>query len=209
MSAEITADQVRAAMRAVAAALAAQAAELTELDQAVGDGDLGITASKIAETLAAYAEAAPEPDLGKLIGQAGIAVNRAAPSTMGTLTATALMRAGQAVRGKQAITLDDLAKMLTAADAGIQERGKARPGDKTLIDAVHPATDALILAAAEQATLAEAGSRVAAAARAGRDSVTPLRNNVGRASWLGERSAGKIDPGATFAVIVLEALAGG
>lgn len=204
----ISADQVRAAMRAASAALAANSAMLTELDQALGDGDLGVTAAKIAETVDEHAGNAEEADIGKLLGQTGIAINRAAPSTMGTLVATALMRAGQAVRGKTALEVADLPKMLAAADTGIQERGKAKPGDKTVLDAIHPAAEALSTALTSGASLAEAGTKMAAAARAGRDAVTPLRNSTGRASWQGERSAGKADPGATLAVVVLEALAG-
>jgi len=208
MTAGIDAARVRAAMRAAAAALAANAATLTELDQAVGDGDLGVTAAKVAATLAACAEDTAEADLGRLIGQAGVAINRAAPSTMGTLIATALMRAGQVVRGKQQAEPADLAAMLEAADAAIQARGKARPGDKTLIDAIHPAAEAFSAALAAGAALPEAAEKMVAAARAGRDRVTELPNKVGRASWLGPRSAGHIDPGATLALLVLEALAG-
>jgi dihydroxyacetone kinase len=208
MTAAIDAARVRAAMRAAAAALAANAATLTELDQAVGDGDLGVTASKVAATLAACAEDTAEADLGRLIGQAGVAINRAAPSTMGTLIATALTRAGQVVRGRQQAEPADLAAMLEAADAAIQARGKARPGDKTLIDAIHPAAEVFSAALGAGAALPEAAEKMVAAARAGRDRVTSLPNKVGRASWLGARSAGHVDPGATLAVVVLEALAG-
>jgi dihydroxyacetone kinase len=204
----ITASEVRAAMRAAAAALAANAALLTELDQALGDGDLGVTAGKIATTLAAYADEGTEADLGRLIGQAGVAINRVAPSTMGTLIATALMRAGQVVKGKQGAEPADLAAMLEAADAAIQARGKARPGDKTLIDAIHPSAEAFAAALAAGEPLPQAGKKMVEAARAGRDRVTELPNKVGRASWLGARSAGHADPGATLAAVVLEALAG-
>jgi dihydroxyacetone kinase len=207
MSKTINAGQVKAAFQRAAKALQANYDLLTELDQALGDGDLGITANKVAETLLAHVEIA-EPDLGKMLAQGGMAVNRAASSTMGTLIATALMRAGKEVRGKESLQPADLARMLQMADLGIQERGKAHLGDKTVIDVIHPASEAFAAALAEGAALTEAGARMAAAARAGRDRVTPLRNRVGRASWQGERTEGKPDPGCTLAMVVLEAIAG-
>jgi dihydroxyacetone kinase len=207
MKTTITAAEVKAAFRRAAAALRANYDLLTELDQALGDGDLGITANKVAETLLAHVEIA-EPDLGKWLAQGGMAVNRAASSTMGTLIATALMRAGKDIRGKESLVPADLARMLQMADLGIQERGKAHLGDKTVIDVIHPASEAFAAALAEGVGLAEAGARMAAAARFGRDRMTPLRNRVGRASWQGERTEGKPDPGCTMAMVVLEAIAG-
>lgn len=199
--------EVLGAMRRAAAALRANADALTALDQAVGDGDLGVTATKTGEALEAFAATTTETDLGKLLGAAGMAVNRTAPSTMGTLMATVLMRAGRAVAGKQALAPDDLARMLAAAEAGVRERGKAQLGDKTLLDVLHPAAETLAAALAEGAGLPAAGRRTLAAAREARERVTPLRNRIGRASWLGERSEGKPDPGCALAVLVLEAIA--
>jgi dihydroxyacetone kinase len=125
---------------------------------------------------------------------------------MGTLMATALMRAGKVVMGKAELSNQDLAAMLQAADQGIQERGKAKPGDKTIIDAIHPASEAFAGAIDDGASLQEAWNRAVAAAEEGRDSVTPLRSRVGRASWVGERTEGKVDPGCAMFVIVLKAL---
>ncbi|WP_207483057.1 dihydroxyacetone kinase subunit L [Arenibaculum pallidiluteum] len=198
---------VAAAMRRVAAALEARKDTLTELDQAVGDGDLGITASKAGQALAAYADQEPGEDLGKYVAQAGMAVNRVASSTMGTLLATALMRAGKAASGKAALEPGDLAAMLRAADQGIQERGKAKPGDKTVVDALHPAAEAFAAAIEAGAPLQEAARRMAEAARRGMDEVTPLRNRIGRAGWVGERTEGRVDPGCAAMVAILEALA--
>ena len=97
----------------------------------MGDGDLGITASKAAAALENYLQTPPGDDLGSYIASAGMAVNRAASSTMGTLLATALMRAGKVAKGKSELTSEDVAEMFHAADVGILERGKAKPGDKT------------------------------------------------------------------------------
>lgn len=200
--------QVRAAIARVARALATNKDRLTELDQAMGDGDLGITAGKMAAALTAYAADEPSADdVGAYLAQAGMAVNRAASSSLGTLLATAAMRAGKEVRGREEVGAAELARMLAAADAGIQERGKAKPGDKTIIDVVHPAAGVFAATVEESADLEVATSRMLEAARAGRDAVTPLRSRVGRASWVGERTEGLVDPGCEAGVVILEAIA--
>ena len=183
--------------------------QLTSLDQAMGDGDLGITLSKIGQALLAFADGTPvEGDLGKWLGKAGMAANKAGSSSFGTLLATALMRAGKAVPGKGELSPQDLAARFAAADAGVQERGKAQPGDKTVIDALHPAAEAFGQAVAAGEPLAAAGRTALVAAKAGRDAVTPLRSKIGRAGWVGERTAGQVDPGCEAFVILLSALVG-
>ena len=182
---------------------------LNELDAAMGDGDLGISASKAAPAIREYVTANPPgDDIGKFLSGLGMAVNRVASSTMGTLTATALMRAGKEAKGLSALDAETLARMLSAADAGMQERGKAQPGDKTILDALHPAAEAFASAVAGGATLADAGAAMLAAARAGRDAAVPLRSRMGRASWVGDRTAGLPDPGTVLFVHVMEALVG-
>jgi dihydroxyacetone kinase len=196
------------AMGRVCAALKTQVEHLTSLDQAVGDGDMGYTLGKIADALVGYAQATPANDLGKFLGSAGLLTNKAGPSTMGTLLATALMRAGKTVMGKAELTPADLVGMFRAAEQGIQERGKAQLGEKTILDALHPAVEAFA-AAVEAGEATEAAGRVAlAAAEAGRDAVTPLRSQIGRASWVGERTEGQVDPGCAALVVILGALAG-
>jgi dihydroxyacetone kinase len=137
-----------------------------------------------------------------------MAINRAASSTMGTLLATALMRAGKEIKGCTELDEQNLVTMLQAADTGIQERGKAKPGDKTIVDALHPAAVAFSEALGAGAGLPEAAAKMIAAAEAGRDSATPLRSRIGRASWQGERTEGQVDPGCAATVIMLKALAG-
>lgn len=204
MTARVDAAAVVAAMQRVGAELVAQEAYLTSLDQQMGDGDLGITLSKIGQALQEFAAATSvEGDIGKWLGKAGMAANRAGSSSFGTLLATALMRAGKAVAGKAELSGEDLAAMFAAADAGIQERGKAQPGDKTVVDALHPAAEAFAAAIANGQSLQEAGRAALAAAEAGRDSVTPLRSKIGRASWVGERTEGKVDAGCEAFVVML------
>lgn len=187
-------------------ALNENSAYLTELDQALGDGDTGITLGKIATALIDYIDDNPVDDVGNYLAKAGMAANKAAPSTLGTLLATALMRAGKEVKGQTELSAQDLTTMFKAADEGVQQRGKAKLDDKTIVDAIHPASLAFSEAVAEGASLKEAGLRALRAAEEGRDKVTPLRSQVGRASWVGERTEGKIDPGCAAFVILLSAI---
>lgn len=201
---------VTAALARMAAALRDNADYLTELDQKLGDGDLGITAKKAAEAIDAHiiAGATDAADLGKFVASAGMAVNRVASSTMGTLLATAAMRAGKIVKDSATLSPAQLADMLDAAAQGMRERGQAKLGDKTVLDALCPAAEAFRLALEAGQGLDEAGSRMAAAAEAGRDKVTPLRSRIGRAGWIGERTEGLVDPGCELCVLSLRALAG-
>ena len=208
MTAVYTGQAVADAMRRICVVLRNQADYLTTLDQAVGDGDLGYTLGKIAIALAEYAETAPATDLGRFLAGAGMLANKTGPSTMGTLLATALMRAGKTVMGKAELEPADLAAMLQAAEQGIEERGRARLGDKTILDALHPANEAFGAAITAGEPVAVACARALAAAKAGRDAVTPRRSQIGRASWVGERTEGRIDPGCEAFVVILAALAG-
>ena len=206
MSEIVTGEDVVAAVQRVGAELVAQEAYLTALDQQMGDGDLGITLSKIGLALQEFAATPVDGDLGKWLGKAGMAANKAGSSSFGTLLATALMRGGKAVTGKVALTGADLVAMFAAADAGVQERGKAQLSDKTVIDAMHPAAEAFAAAIGAGQSLHEAGQAALVAAEAGRDRVTPLRSKIGRASWVGERTEGKVDPGCEAFVVMLRTL---
>lgn len=205
----ISSEQVLAAIRRVSEKLVALRDELNQLDAAMGDGDLGLSMSKGGEALLGMIHDTPlreGDDIGKYLVSAGAAFNRAAPSTMGTLLATALMRMGKEAKG--AITLDPalLSRMVTAADQGIQERGKAKPGDKTIVDALHPAAKAFAEDIARGLSLEEAGAAMLAAAERGRDAAVALRSNIGRASWVGERTVNQLDPGTVLCVEILKAL---
>jgi dihydroxyacetone kinase-like protein len=114
---------------------------------------------------------------------------------------------GTAVTGKSELSPDDWAAALEAGVAGVQDRGKAEPGDKTMIDALIPARDALKQALGGGATFADALGQSAAAAEQGMQDTVPLVARKGRASYLGERSAGHQDPGATSSHLLLEAAA--
>lgn len=206
MATTFQSDAVIEALRRASNALLEHSDYLTELDQAMGDGDTGITLGKVAQALLDFADAGPNDDIGNFLAKAGMGANKAAPSTLGTLTATALMRAGKIVKGKAQLTADDLAAMFRAAADGIKMRGKAKLGDKTVVDALDPASSVFSDALSDGSSVSQAFTKAIAAAQAGRDSVTPLRSKIGRASWVGERTAGKVDPGCEALVIVLEAI---
>ena len=139
----ITNSDIVNALNRAATRLIGMRDKLNELDAAMGDGDSGLTAEKGAIGLRDYLAAnPPTSDLGKWLAQVGVAYNKAAPSTMGALMATAFMRAGKEVMGKAELDNESLANMFLAASLGIQERGKATPGDKTIVDAWHPAAEA-------------------------------------------------------------------
>ncbi|GHF53810.1 dihydroxyacetone kinase [Deinococcus metalli] len=203
----ITGEDIAAALRRAAIRLVGLRDHLNRLDAEVGDGDSGLTAEKGARGLLAYLDATPPgDDLGKWLAGAGMAYNRAAPSTMGALMATAFMRAGKTVMGQAILSPHDLAVMLVAADQGLQERGKVKPGDKTIVDAVHPAAEALMSAVLAGQSLDAGAQDMLNAARAGRDAAVALRGQVGRSNWVGERTEGKTDPGTVLFVSALEAV---
>ena len=198
-------DIIRAFNR-VCDALSQQSERILSLDQAMWDGDLGITVSKISEALLEYIATAPVDDLGKFFINAGLETNRAGSSTMGTLLASGLMRAGKEARGLAELTPHQLSAMLTAAALGMQERGKAQLDDKTVLDAMLPAAEAFSQSIQASEPVQEASRKMVRAAESGRDRVTPLRSKIGRASWVGERSEGLVDPGCETLVVILRAI---
>lgn len=202
-----TKTDVTSAIIRVCTAIQANSEHLTSLDQAMGDGDLGITSSKISAALSKYAQESTQTDLGKLLIGAGMETNRAAPSTMGTLLATALLRIGREFSGKESLDIRDLVNMLIVAGNAIKERGKANIGDKTALDVLIPAGEAFKNAFENGMPLPEAARQLVTAAENGRDQMTPKINRVGRASWLGDRTIGLVDPGCEMMVVILRAVA--
>jgi len=202
----ITAQSILDSVNRVCDALLSQQDDILSLDQAMGDGDLGITISKIGTALKKYIQTAPLDDFGKLFVGLGMETNKAGPSTMGTLLASALMRVGREMMGKSQLMPIDLANMLMIAGNAMKERGKANLGDKTALDVIIPAGEALRDAINQGKSLEEAGQLMILAAESGRDKVTPIKSQIGRASWIGDRTAGLVDPGCETMVIILRAI---
>ncbi len=192
----------------LAAYLAAAHDEITALDAATGDGDLGVTCRLgLQAVIESPGEAAGS--LADALLKAGMAFNSAGASTFGALVATAAMRAAKVAKDG-GLAEWDLAAIVAAGEAaiaGLQQRGGAQQGDKTLLDALIPAVAALKEAEAGGASLADACAAAAAAAQAGAESTTPLQGKFGRSAWFQERSIGVQDAGATVVAVVVRAVA--
>ena len=201
-------DDVVRWIRAFAAEVSANKEQLTQLDAAVGDGDHGINMDQGMSAVLAKLDAATEKqDIGALLKTVGMTLVSTVGGAGGPLYGTLFLQMGTAVSGKDQLDPDDWAAALEAGIAGVQARGKAEPGDKTMIDALIPGRDALKSALAEGASFEDALRQSADAAGQGMRDTIPLVARKGRASYLGERSAGHQDPGATSSHLLLEAAA--
>lgn len=187
--------------------LEASADQLNRLDAAVGDGDLGVTITLGSRAVRDSLHSLADQDLGSIMARAGMAFNSAAPSTMGALMAIGSMRAGREAKGAHQLDLPLLARAARAFELGIQEKGQAQRGDKTMLDALGPAADALQQALSEDKPLHQAARDAADAARAGVEATIPLKARSGRAAWITDRTAGQPDPGATVVSIIWQAIA--
>lgn len=188
------ADQLKSAIKASLAELVAYSDELRDLDQALGDGDLGITVSlgagAIIEALDELGDDATPSEIARACAKAFANAN---PSTMAALVAGGLLAGSKAWAGRDHVDVAAAAEFVRAAGENISQRGKSQLGDKTILDAILPAADALAAATDGREGLAAA---VAAAERAVLETQN-LQSRRGRASWLQERSIGLKDPGAT------------
>jgi dihydroxyacetone kinase-like protein len=199
-------DDVLRWIRAFTAEIEANKQQLTQLDAAIGDGDHGINMQRGMSAVLGKVDATGE-DVGALLKTVGMTLVSTVGGAGGPLYGTLFLQMGTAVSGKGELGPDDWAAALEAAIAGVQARGKAEPGDKTMIDALIPGRDAFKTALAEGASFEDALRQSADAAEQGMRDTVPLVARKGRASYLGERSAGHQDPGATSSHLLLEVAA--
>jgi dihydroxyacetone kinase-like protein len=192
-------------IRTFAALVAEHKDSLSDLDSAIGDGDHGANMDRGMRAAVAALDEAP-PDTAKaLFSKLGMTVVSTVGGASGPLFGTMFLRVGSALGESTDLSLTQLAAGLRAGLDGIVARGKAEPGDKTMLDALAPAVAALESAAAESTGKTEALRRAVAAAEEGRDATIPMLARKGRASYLGERSVGHQDPGATTVALLLTA----
>ena len=180
---------------------------LTDLDSAIGDADHGINMDR---GFSAVRKKFPEMatmDAATQLRTVGSTLVSTVGGAAGPLYGTAYLRAAGAVAGKQELTSADVTAMLEAFLGGVVARGKAHTGEKTMVDALTPALNAAKQALNEGATLEQVTSRAAAAAEEGMKATIPMLATKGRASYLGERSIGHQDPGATSSWLILRCLA--
>ncbi len=200
-------DGVVAWVKVFAATMAEQKAHLTELDSAIGDADHGINMDRGMQAVLAKLDAQPSGDVGALFKIVGMTLVSTVGGASGPLYGTLFLQLGTATAGKAEVTAEDWADALVAAVAGVQARGKAEPGDKTMVDALIPARDAFAAAIGDGAAFPDALLRGAAAAQEGMKATIPWVARKGRASYLGERSAGHQDPGATSSYLLMQTAA--
>jgi dihydroxyacetone kinase-like protein len=200
-------DQVVAWLKTYAATIAENKQYLTELDSAIGDADHGINMDRGFQAVLGKLDATRPGDVGALCKAVGMTLVSTVGGAGGPLYGTLFLQIGVATTGKSEITADDWTAALDAAVSGVQARGKAELGDKTMLDALIPGRDAYAAALAEGADMPSALRRSADAAAEGMTATIPLVARKGRASYLGERSAGHQDPGATSSTLLLRTLA--
>lgn len=176
---------------------------LIELDNALGDGDLGLTMVKAFNAAAIEVEQSEEQLPGKLIMRLGMLMAKVAPSTMGTLVATGFMRGGKAIANEQYIDVRGLAVFFEAFNQGIMERGKTQPGNKTIVDSIHPAAEALKKASSDGVDIRGAIRAASEAAEKGLADSTQMEAQHGRAAYYREKSIGVQDPGATVGMLII------
>ena len=180
---------------------------LTDLDAAIGDGDHGINMARGFEAVQAKMQALEaETDIGKIMKTIGMTLISSVGGASGPLYGTAFLRAAGPSQGKTQLDTDTIGLMLAAAITGIKERGKAIRGEKTMLDALEPAYDAFIEGAKANKTVIECLELACNAAQEGVEFTKTIAATKGRASYLGERSIGHQDAGATSSYIMLRTL---
>jgi len=184
----------------------AQRDYLIDLDGKVGDSDLGLTMSKAFVAAYESVSANSTDPVGRTLQLAGMAMAKAAPSTMGTLLATGFMRGGKALEAATVIGIPEMSLFWTAFLNGVIERGKAKRGDKTLIDVLAPVAEAFAAATAGEVTLAAACTRAAEAAAQGLEATKGMIAQHGKAACYQEKTLGLQDAGATVGFLLADTL---
>jgi dihydroxyacetone kinase-like protein len=199
----ITASAVRRWIADYAEVIAEHRQELVALDRAIGDADHGTNMDRGMQKALEKLEATEGDDIGALLKVVGMALVSSVGGAAGPLYGTLFLQMGAATAGRTELDLDGWTAALEAGVKGVQARGKAEPGDKTMLDALLPAVAAL----ESGGELADALRRSAQAAAEGMRQTIPLEARKGRASYLGPRSVGHQDPGATSSHLLIESAA--
>jgi phosphoenolpyruvate---glycerone phosphotransferase subunit DhaL len=183
-----------------------QRSYLTELDSAIGDADHGANMARGMAAVMDKISAAPPTAVDELFKAVGMTLVTSVGGASGPLYGTFFLRMGMSGGSVKQLDAAGLGAALRAGLDGVVQRGKAEAGDKTMFDSLSPALDAYDAAVAAGGSAAAGAREAYAAAEAGRDATEPMVARKGRASYLGERSAGHLDPGATSTALLIEAL---
>jgi phosphoenolpyruvate---glycerone phosphotransferase subunit DhaL len=203
---QITAQHIITFLEIVAARIKERRDELTRLDSAIGDADHGVNLDRGFTTVLTKLPTVADKDIGAILKTVGTTLVSTVGGASGPLYGTAFLRAGMTVADRFELGPNDVAAALEAALEGIQARGKSTRGEKTMIDAIGPGVDALKAALASGDDFVSALRKSVAACEVGMKSTIPMLATKGRASYLGERSIGHQDPGATSAHLMALAM---
>ena len=197
--------EVRKWLDALQEVYAANRERLTELDSAIGDADHGTNMDRGFTAVQAELAAHVSSDIGSIFQKVATVLIRSVGGSAGPLYGTFFLRAGAACTGKTEIGAAEVVSMFQAGIEGVQQRGKAVAGDKTMVDALLPALEAMRKGLEGGLSLSEILDAGAAAAEAGMRATVPTQARKGRASYLGARSIGHQDPGATSSYLLVKA----
>jgi len=203
----ITRDDVLNWIKSYAQAIEENCEMLTDLDREIGDADHGANMRRGFRAVLEKLPSVEDKDIGTILKNVGMTLLSKVGGAAGPLYSTMFTKAGMTIGAKMEMDLNDWAQALEAGTTGIAKLGKALPNDKTMLDALYPALNALNAAMGNGASVGEALQKSADAAHEGMLATIPLVARKGRASYLGERSAGHQDPGATSTYLLIKTAA--
>jgi dihydroxyacetone kinase-like protein len=203
----VTRDEVLSWIKAYSQIITENKDYLTDLDSAIGDADHGANMERGFQAVLAKLPTVEDKDIGTIFKTVGMTLISTVGGAAGPLYGTFFIKAGTKLQGKMELTLTDWAAALEAATSGVVDLGKANVGDKTMIDALTPAVQVLNGNTGQKLSMSEALKKSAKAAEEGMKGTIPLLALKGRASYLGERSIGHQDPGATSSFLLLDTAA--
>ncbi len=202
----VTQEQIITWIESIATVIAQNKDYLTELDAAIGDADHGMNMNRGFQKVITQLPTVSEQDIGTILKTVSMSLISSVGGASGPLYGTFFLKASTAVMGKQALTEADMSALLKAGIDGVVQRGKANLGDKTMLDALSPGVEAFNQAVESGSDTVAALEKAVVAAENGMKQTIPLVAKKGRASYLGERSAGHQDPGATSSYLILKTL---
>lgn len=202
----ITKTQIITWLEKTAAVMEENRTYLTDLDSPIGDADHGTNMDRGFKSVMAKLPTIKDTDIGNILKTTGMTLMSSVGGASGPLYGTFYMRCGMATASKEELNENDLLQMLESGVGGILQRGRAQLEDKTMYDAWAPALDAMKKSIADSANTVECLKQTVAAAKQGMEDTIPLQARKGRASYLGERSIGHQDPGATSTYLILKQL---
>ena len=203
----IDAASLRAVFRRVSAKMTENRDYLIELDARNGDGDLGISMDAGYRAVSVYLDSAEEADLGRLFMRCGKVFNEASPSSLGTITALGFMGMAAVLKGNERVDLAGLVRAMRSGLEMIMKKAGARPGEKTILDSLHPGVQALDDAVQNGDGVKAAFEKAGAAAAEGSESTRQMRSVHGRAAYYGDKSIGVLDGGSVVGRLIFEGIA--